>query len=64
MVPPLVPVSGPEKIGKFETHGSSRLSFEIVVLKISKFHWKTTVLETLFNKAANLKAYNFIKIWS
>ena len=27
--------------------------------KFRKFHWKTTVMESLFNKGA--KAYNFIK---
>ena len=29
--------------------------------KFHKIHWKTPVLESLFNKVAGLKAYNFIK---
>ena len=63
MVAPLVSVSGPEKVDKFETHGSSNLQmfFKTGVLKNFKFQWKTPVLENLFNKAAGLKAYNFIK---
>ena len=30
-------------------------------LKFHKIHWKTPVLESLFNKVAGLKAYNLIK---
>ena len=30
-------------------------------LKFRKFHWKTSVLESIFNKVAGLKACNFIK---
>ena len=30
-------------------------------LKFRKFHWKTSVLESLFNKPSGLKACNFIK---
>ena len=30
-------------------------------LKFREFHWKTSVLESVFNKATGLKACNFIK---
>ena len=32
-----------------------------MLLRIRKFHGKTTVLESLFNKVAGPQAYNFIK---
>ena len=38
-----------------------RCSSKQVFLKILQFHWKTPMLESLLNKVAGLKAWNFIK---
>ena len=37
------------------------MSFKIGVTKMYKFHRKTPVLESLFNKVAGRQAWNFIK---
>ena len=39
----------------------SQMFFEIGVLKVYNIHRETPVLEPLFSKTANLKAYKFIK---
>ena len=48
-------------VKKVKSSSRSQMFFKIGLIKISKFHRKTSVLEALFNDAAGLQASNFMK---